>query len=190
MKTDSLQDLPAWDTVYPPFVEADKNNEERPIDDSCEAAQLLYEQWGEILFMIRGALDIQDADFKMAEFQEEIDEIVGMDLSETERVRRVYWIRIKVQVILNSYEVGKLILEAESHDEYNSKMENAVFIRKIVITVETLIAAMMAANEDLIEDSYGLLIRDEIENFRTLFVQWIATFEKDFDDLDEWGIFN
>jgi hypothetical protein len=190
MNTDNLQDLPAWETVYPPFVEADKKNEDRPIDDSCEAAQLLYEQWGEILCMIRGALDIQDGDFKMAEFQEEIDEIVGMDLSETERVRRVYWIRIKVQIILNSYEVGKLILEAESRKLYNSKMENAVFIRKIVITVETLIGALMAANEDLIEESYALLIRDEIENFRVLFVKWISTFEKDYNDLDEWGIFN
>ncbi len=189
MDNNNLHDLPAWETVYPPFIEADKKNEDRPTDESCEAAQVLYEQWSQVLDMIKGTLDMQDEDFEIAEVEEEMEEIIGMNLEETERVRKIYWIRIKVKIILNSYEVGKLILEAEYRRLYNSKMENAVFIRKIVITIETLIGVLISANESLIEKSYAIVIRDEIENFRILFVSWISTFEKDFDDMDEWGIF-
>lgn len=189
MNTDNLNDLPAWDTVYPPFIEADKNGTERPTDETCEVAQELYAKWSEILYMIRGSFDIQDADFKMAEFEGDIDEIVGMNVEETERNRRVYWIRLKVQIIIESYEVGKHILEAEFRGSYIQRMEKAVFIRKIVISIDTLLETLMSEEGIDIDPSYIEMIRGEIVLFRYLFKKWVSTFKIDVDNMDEWGLF-
>ncbi len=38
------------------------------------------------------------------------------------------------------------------------------------------------------EEQYRLIIRSEIDTFRELFKQWVASFEKD-DCEDEWGLF-
>ncbi len=38
------------------------------------------------------------------------------------------------------------------------------------------------------EEQYRLIIRNEIDTFRKLFKQWVATFEKD-ECEDEWGLF-
>lgn len=42
--------------------------------------------------------------------------------------------------------------------------------------------------DDLMKEQYRLIIRNEIDTFRELFKQWVATFKKD-DCEDEWGLF-
>jgi hypothetical protein len=65
-------------------------------------------------------------------------------------------------------------------------MENAAIIRK---NAQLIKSAMLTFNmEGEMEDNYCEAIRAEIDNFRELFKQWIATFQKD-EFTDEWGLF-
>ena len=80
------------------------------------------------------------------------------------------------------------IAGAEGGDLYDLRMECAAIIRK--------------AARDLIVHCRGLdmfgfketryldLIRDEIEQFRLLFIDWVATFDMWNYEVDRWGLFN
>jgi flavorubredoxin len=42
--------------------------------------------------------------------------------------------------------------------------------------------------EKVIDEKHGVVIQEEINAFRELFKQWVATFQKD-ETEDEWGLF-
>jgi hypothetical protein len=189
MNLNNLGDLPDWDELFIPFIEADKNGEERPTSKTCKAAQALFAQWHEIMYMIRGSFDIEDEDFKMVEMELLSEDIEDLNAEESEIVRKKFMKRAKVQVIIDSYEVGKNILRAESEGLYIERMEKAVIIRKIVITIDNFICGLMLEKKSVFDASYGFLIREEIDKFRILFKNWVSTFEMGKDDIDEWGLF-
>ena len=43
--------------------------------------------------------------------------------------------------------------------------------------------------EEVIEKTHGMVIRDEIDKFRLLFIEWVNTFEND-EFEDECGLYN
>jgi len=80
------------------------------------------------------------------------------------------------------------IAGAEAVDIYDLKMENAAIIRK--------------AARELITDTRGIemhgfkdieyldLLRNEVEEFRVLFAEWVKTFNCWDYIIDRWGLFN
>ncbi|SEH75790.1 hypothetical protein SAMN02927937_01241 [Paenimyroides aquimaris] len=71
---------------------------------------------------------------------------------------------------------------------YDLKMENATLIRKaardLMVSYHTL---KMLGFEDL---EYYQLIRKQIEEFRLLFIEWVAGFNSKHFITDNWGLFN
>lgn len=80
------------------------------------------------------------------------------------------------------------IAGAEAMDDYILKMENATVIK---IHARSLLTQTSSAKYlDLQDERYLKLLRDEIEAFRLLFKEWIATFGKGtIKEGDGWGLF-
>lgn len=80
------------------------------------------------------------------------------------------------------------IAGAEAMDDYILKMENATVIK---IHARSLLTQTSSAKYlDLQDERYLKLLRDEIEAFRLIFLQWIATFENGTTkEGDGWGLF-
>lgn len=80
------------------------------------------------------------------------------------------------------------IAGAEGGDLYDLRMENAAIIRKAA-------RDLMVTNHSL--DMYGFeevqyfdIVRDLIEEFRLLFIDWVAGFDQWNYIIDRWGLFN
>ncbi len=71
---------------------------------------------------------------------------------------------------------------------YDIKMENATFIRKaardLMVSYHSLV---MLAFEEV---EYYKLIREQLEAFRLLFIEWVAGFNPAHYITDNWGLFN
>jgi hypothetical protein len=80
------------------------------------------------------------------------------------------------------------IAGAEAMDDYILKMENATIIK---IHARSLLTQTSSAKYLHLQDErYLKLLRDEIEAFRILFKQWVATFESgNTKEGDGWGLF-
>ena len=81
------------------------------------------------------------------------------------------------------------IAGAHGIDLYDLKMENAAIIRKAAR--ELMVRAGSLAYEDDIKDKeYITLLRNTIEEFRLLFIDWVASFDPWNYIIDRWGLFN
>lgn len=80
------------------------------------------------------------------------------------------------------------IAGAWSVDLYDLKMENAALIRKSARDLMTHMTGLEIYGFK--ESEYLDLLRDEIEGFRILFAQWVATFDPWNYIIDRWGLFN
>lgn len=81
------------------------------------------------------------------------------------------------------------IAGAEGVDLYDLKMENAAIIRKCARQLYVS-AGSLRFEEDIKDKEYIELLRNEIEEFRLLFVDWVATFDPWNYIIDRWGLFN
>lgn len=78
---------------------------------------------------------------------------------------------------------------AEAVDLYDLKMENAAIIRKAAR--ELYVRAGSLQYEEKVENKeYIELLRNEIEAFRFLFIDWVAQFDAWNYIIDRWGLFN
>lgn len=94
----------------------------------------------------------------------------------------------KEHMLNNALIIPSKIAGAHAVDLYDIKMESATLVRK--------------AARELITDARGLqmsgyrdteyldLLRKEVDEFRILFAQWVATFDNDDYIIDRWGLFN
>lgn len=71
---------------------------------------------------------------------------------------------------------------------YDLKMENAAIIRKNARQIYVQCNAFLA--EDFKDQEYLELLRNEIEEFRLLFAEWVKTFDQWNYIIDRWGLFN
>lgn len=76
---------------------------------------------------------------------------------------------------------------AEGGDLYSIRMENAVIIKVHAMSLLTATSGLKMMG--LSNNKYLQLLRDEIEEFRKLFVEWVNTFDKTNDIPDGWGLF-
>lgn len=81
------------------------------------------------------------------------------------------------------------VKSAQVVDEiYSLVMENAVLIKVNMVQLKDQLWACSAIHE--VEKKYLDVLRNEIEEFRKIFIQWVGTFEKENDYPDEWHLFN
>lgn len=78
---------------------------------------------------------------------------------------------------------------AEAVELYDLKMENAAIIRKAARELYVR-AGSLRYEEDIENKEYTELLRQEIENFRLLFIDWVAKFDPWDYIIDRWGLFN
>lgn len=81
------------------------------------------------------------------------------------------------------------IAGAQGVELYDLKMENATIIRKAARDLYVQ-AGSLRFHEDVQDKDYVNLLRDEIDEFRLLFIDWVASFDVWNYIKDDWGLFN
>lgn len=165
MKNDHLSDLPPWDDDD--FDDEDSEGEEWKPNPTRDACKNLYQQWQQVMIVLHGALDSMNLEEKEDGFPAD------------------YWEDHKAMILGDAFQVAVKIKSSEA-GLYTIRMENASIIRKNAQFVKSSMLTMMS--EEVIEEEYGRIIRNEIDKFRELFKIWVGTFQKD-EFEDEWGLF-
>lgn len=94
----------------------------------------------------------------------------------------------KSQLLGDAMIIPVKISGAEAVKLYDIKMENAAIIRK---AARDLMVAYHGLEMFGFKDvKYYLLVREKIEEFRLLFVDWVANFNPKHFITDDWGLFN
>lgn len=163
MEIDDLNELPEWDKDR---LDNDEGEEWKPnpTRDLCKA---MNEQWNQVMIVLKAAFDSLK------------------EPGENTLYSKDYLEDHKAILLGDAYEVGAKIKSSEA-GLYIIRMENAAIIRKNAQFIK--ISTNGFIDNDLMEGQYRLIIRSEIDIFRDLFKQWVATFEKD-DCEDKWGLF-
>ncbi|TAH24405.1 MAG: hypothetical protein EAZ07_09600 [Cytophagales bacterium] len=95
-------------------------------------------------------------------------------------------LNIAGQMLSNAHLIPAKIAGAEAGDLYSLRIENALLIKiaaRELMSQTTLCKHLKLANVDYIQ-----LLREEVEQFRVLFLQWARGFDKQKDASDEWTI--
>lgn len=88
----------------------------------------------------------------------------------------------------DAHQMVAKISGAEAGELYDLKMEAAAVIRKSArdLMVQKHSLAMFGFEEV----EYFQIVRDLIEEYRVLFIEWVATFDRWNYVIDRWGLFN
>nr|WP_315151991.1 hypothetical protein [uncultured Flavobacterium sp.] len=89
----------------------------------------------------------------------------------------------------NAMIIPAKIAGAQAVELYDLKMENAAIIRKAARELYVQ-AGSLRFEEDILDKDYILLLRKEIDEFRLLFIDWVADFDVWSYIKDDWGLFN
>lgn len=81
------------------------------------------------------------------------------------------------------------IAGAEAGNLYSIRMQNAAIIRDYAMHLYTHVGSLQY-EDSFQEKQYVTLIRKEIDEFRLLFIDWVANFDKSDYIWDEWELFN
>lgn len=71
---------------------------------------------------------------------------------------------------------------------YSVVMESAVIIKINMVQLKDLLFTCSAIHN--VDEKYVDVLRNEINEFRKVFVLWVASFDKENDYPDEWHLFN
>ncbi len=119
------------------------------------------------------AQEIVDLVRKIADLVPEDDEMLN------------YSIRL---IIEDAYIIPAKIAGAEGADLYDIRMENAAIIRKAARDLTVQYHSLVEFGFEHAE--YYLMVRQLVEEFRLLFIDWVAGFDKFNYIIDRWGLFN
>ncbi len=163
MNINNLSDLPEWDDVK----NFEDEGEEWKTNPTKELCIDLYNKWREIVFMLNGIIKplIEE------------DERNGAD-------ECAIITSTAAHILADAYLVGAKIRSSEAAGMYIARMENASIIR----TNAQSIASSLLLIEEEADEAHITTLREEINSFRALFKQWVASFEKD-EFTDDWGLF-
>ncbi len=81
------------------------------------------------------------------------------------------------------------IAGAEGGDMYSIRMQNAAIIRDHAMHLYVQVGSLRF-HDSFKDKDYVTLIRKEIDEFRELFINWVANFDKSNYYWDEWELFN
>lgn len=96
--------------------------------------------------------------------------------------------KVKEQMLSDSLTMMAKIANAEAGDLYDLRMENAALIRKAARDLTVTKHSLKAYGFKEVE--YFDVVRDLIEEFRLLFIDWVADFDEWNYVIDRWGLFN
>lgn len=167
MKIDDLNELPDWedDAFRDEKAEAGEEWKPNPTRDLCKA---LYEQWNQVMIVLKASFDSMEQPGKENLYSKEhVDDMIDMLMGD-------------------AFQVGAKIRSSEAGGLYIIRMENAAIIRKNAQYIK--ISTNGFAMDGLMPEEHRMVIRNEIDCFRELFKQWVASFEKD-ECEDDWGLF-
>lgn len=88
----------------------------------------------------------------------------------------------------DALQIPAKIAGAEAGDIYDLRMENAAIIRKCARNI--YVSCNSFSSSDFNETEYLSLLRQEIEEFRLLFAEWVKSFDPWNYIIDRWGMFN
>jgi hypothetical protein len=95
---------------------------------------------------------------------------------------------VKSWMLDNAAQLTVKVAGAEAAGLYDLKMENAALIRK---AARDLIVQQHSLDMFGFENmEYYQMVRDLIEEYRLLFIDWVAGFDKWDYIIDQWGLFN
>jgi hypothetical protein len=89
----------------------------------------------------------------------------------------------------NAFMIPAKIAGAEGIDLYDLKMENATIIRKAARELSVQ-AGSLRYEKDINANDYILILRNTVDDFRLLFIDWVQTFDCNNYIPDSWGLFN
>lgn len=95
---------------------------------------------------------------------------------------------VKEHLMENTMVIQAKLAGAFAMDLWDLKMENAAIIRKCAR--ELMVSYHSLKMFGFEEANYYLMVRQQIEEFRLLFREWVATFDPKKFIVDEWGLFN
>jgi hypothetical protein len=99
-----------------------------------------------------------------------------------------YLMEVKSQMLCDAALLSVKVAGAEAAGLYDLKMENAAIIRKAARDLMVQNHSLEAFGFEYVE--YFQMVRDLIEEYRLLFIAWVAGFDKWDYIIDRWGLFN
>ena len=95
---------------------------------------------------------------------------------------------VKDQMSADALTLSSKVAAVAMMDYYDMKMEAATLIRKSArdLMVQNHALEMYGFKEVV----YFQLVRDQIEEYRHLFIDWVRTFDPWDYEIDRWGLFN
>jgi hypothetical protein len=99
-----------------------------------------------------------------------------------------YLINIKACMLSDAAQLSVKVAGAEAAELYDLKMENAAIIRKAARDLLVQQHSLDMFGFEFVE--YYQIVRDLIEEYRLLFIEWVAGFDKWDYIIDRWGLFN
>ena len=88
----------------------------------------------------------------------------------------------------DAYMLTAKIVNAEGGDMYAIRMENAAIIRRAGNNLKLHIHTLKMFGFEHTE--YYMMVRQMVEEYRVLFIDWVASFDKTNYFIDDWGLFN
>ncbi len=95
---------------------------------------------------------------------------------------------IKAIMLEDAYMLTAKIAAAEGGELYDIRMENAAIIRKVGNSLKLHIHSLREFEFE--HAGYYQLVRDKVEEYRLLFIDWVSSFDKTHYITDNWGLFN
>ena len=99
-----------------------------------------------------------------------------------------YLMEIKDCMLSDAAMLTVKIAGAEAAGLYDLKMENAAIIRKAARDLMVQQHSLESFGFEYVE--YYQMVRDMIDEYRLLFIDWVASFDKWDYIIDRWGLFN
>lgn len=99
-----------------------------------------------------------------------------------------YLMDIKGWMLSDAAQLTVKVAGAEAAGLYDLKMENAAIIRKAARDLMVQQHSLESFGFEYVE--YWQMVRDLIEEYRLLFIDWVAGFDKWDYIIDRWGLFN
>ena len=118
---------------------------------------------------------------------EEIQYVVRL-LTELMPEDNEYLQSMKGEMLYNAGLLTVKIAGAEAAELYDLKMEAATFIRKAANDLKVMNHSLEDFGFENVE--YFQIVRNLIEEYRLLFIDWVSGFDKWNYIIDRWGLFN
>lgn len=126
---------------------------------------------------------------EIMELSNELIDVIQLDLQEEMAYNNNKFVEfIADEIAANGMIIPAKITGAVNVNLYNIKMENATLIKIAAENIQVNCTSLLDFTNGY--DEYLYVLKDEIEEFRVLFAEWVKTFDKDDYIIDRWGLFN